>query len=50
MSKLADKSIRFRAVVVTNVEELPGESYEVTKHKISGGKIAKVFFGAILTP
>ena len=49
MSKLADKSIRigFRAVVVTNVEEFPGESYGVTKHKISGGKIAKVFFGAV---
>ena len=47
MSKDAENSIKFRAVVIINGEEFPGESYGVTKRKISGGKIAKVFFGAV---
>ena len=37
--------IRFRAVVVTNGEEFPGESYRVTKRKISGGKLPRSSLG-----
>ena len=49
MSKLAEKSNRicFMAVVLTDIKEFPGESYGVTKHKISREKVVQVFFGAV---